>query len=236
MPDIRDKRRTIFVSFSGIDGAGKSTQIEALTSRLMRDGLCVRVVRFWDDVARLKGLRESAGHKIFKGDKGVGSPAAPINRRDKNVQSPLMTGVRLGLYVLDAISLRFAARRALDSGVDLIIFDRYAYDELANLNLRNPLIRIFVRSIMILVPKPHVSYLLDADPVQARARKPEYPLEFMDRNREAYLTLAKLIGGITVIAPGPVREVEALVIVQVARKLSCDVEERSPRKLVIQRQ
>jgi len=35
----REKSRAIFVSFSGIDGAGKSTQIEALTARLRRDGL-----------------------------------------------------------------------------------------------------------------------------------------------------------------------------------------------------
>src|SRR5260370_42405111 len=96
--------RAVFVSFSGIDGAGKTTQIVALSSRLTQEGLRVKIIRFWDDVARLTRVRETSGHAIFKGDKGVGSPNAPINRRDKNVQSPFMTPVRLFLYCVDAVS------------------------------------------------------------------------------------------------------------------------------------
>ena len=228
-------RRTIFVSFSGIDGAGKSTQIGSLATRVTRDGLCVKVVRFWDDVARLKGIRESSGHRIFKGDKGVGSPEAPINRRDKNVQSAWMTCVRMFLYLVDAVSLRYTVRKVVASGYDLVIFDRYAYDELANLNLQNPMIRVYVRILMIMVPRPHVSYLLDADPAQARARKPEYPLDFVRSNRDAYLRLAKLVGGITVLSPKPVDEVEAEVIAHVSGQLSCEVTEHPHGSLVMER-
>src|SRR5580700_8410198 len=132
MVGVGKNSRTNFVSFSGIDGAGKSTQIEALCARLRQDGLRVQVVRFWDEIARLKGIRETTGHKVFKGDKGVGSPEAPINRRDKNVQSWPMTCVRLFIYFVDAVSTRFAAGKAFRSGADLVIFDRYTYDELAN--------------------------------------------------------------------------------------------------------
>ena len=85
MRSIRKISRTNLVSFSGIDGSGKSTQIEALRARLEKDGLRVLLITFWDDIARLTGLREATGHRIFKGDKGVGSPSAPINRRDKKV-------------------------------------------------------------------------------------------------------------------------------------------------------
>ena len=223
MPVGRESRRTIFVSFSGIDGAGKSTQIESLVSRLKQDGLIVQVVRFWDDIARLKNVRETSGHKIFKGDRGVGSPSKPINRRDKNVRSVWMTGVRLFLYFVDAVSLRFVARRVLRSGSDLVIFDRYTYDELANLNLRNPIIRAYARMLMMLVPRPHISYLLDADPAEARARKPEYPLEFLRSNRAAYLMLAHLVGGFTIIDPKPVHEVEADVVGHAVGKMSYDI-------------
>lgn len=229
MREPRTSSRTILVSFSGIDGAGKSTQIEALLSHLAQDGLCVKLVRFWDDVARLKGVRETSGHKIFKGDKGIGSPSAPINRRDKNVQSGLMTCMRLFLYFVDAVSLRLIVKNALRSGADVIIFDRYTFDELANLNLRNPIVRAYIRLLMTFVPRPHISFLLDADPKQARARKPEYPLEFLYTNRQSYLALARLVRGITVIDPMPVQDVEREVIGHAVRKLSYDAIEEPHR-------
>jgi thymidylate kinase len=205
-------RQPIFVSFSGMDGAGKSTQIQSLRTRLMEAGLRVSLITFWDDIAQLTHLREVSGHTLFKGDKGIGSPDAPINRRDKNVRSAPMTLVRYFLYLLDAISLRSVVKKALRSDADFIIFDRYAYDELANLNLHNPIARAYVRLVMILVPRPHVSYLLDADPVQARARKPEYPIEFLHFCRASYMTLNGLVGGMTVIPPMPVQDVEREVL------------------------
>lgn len=212
MQAVPQDRQKQWVSFSGIDGAGKSTQIEALRAAAEQAGMRVHIIRFWDDVARLTNLRESSGHKIFKGDKGIGSPANPINRRDKNVRSWPMACVRLFLYTVDAISTRLAVRAALRSGADFVIFDRYMYDELANLNLHNPLMRAFIRVVMKLVPRPGVSFILDADPVQARARKPEYPLEFIYVNRQAYLDMSRLIGGMTVIPPGPISEVKREVL------------------------
>ncbi len=210
------------VSFSGIDGAGKSTQIETLRSRVQEAGLRVMLITFWDDVARLTRVREVSGHTLFGGDKGVGSPDAPIVRRDKNVRSRLMTGVRLGLYFLDAVWLRIVIRKALRTPADLVICDRYIYDELANLELRTPAARIYVRLIMKLVPRPHVSYLLDADPAQAFARKPEYPLEFLYSSRASYLALSDLVGGMTVIAPMPAREVAGQVLKHALPLLSLD--------------
>lgn len=199
---------TKLVSFSGIDGAGKSTQINALCATLRQAGMKVSVVTFWDDIAQLTSLREHTGHKIFKGDKGVGSPDAPINRRDKNVRSRPMSCLRLFLYFVDGLSVRRIVKKALASDDDVVIFDRYIYDELANLTLANPLMRYYVRLMMKIVPRPHISYLLDADPVKARSRKPEYPLEFLYMSRQSYIDLSRLVGGVTIIPPMPVEDVK----------------------------
>lgn len=214
------QNRPRLVSFSGIDGAGKSTQINGLRAQVEALGLKVAMIPFWDNVACLTGLRESTGHALFKGEKGVGSPEAPVNRRDKNVQSLPMTAFRFFLYFIDALSLRRIAQKAERSHADVVIFDRYAYDELANLNLRSQLVRAYVRFILKIVPRPHIGFLLDADPEQARARKPEYPLDFLHTCRASYLELARMEGYVKVIPPMPVEEVAREVIKNALERLS----------------
>lgn len=199
------------ISFSGIDGAGKSTQINALKARCEEMGLRVRIVSYWEQVAHLKYIRAAACHVIFRGDQGVGSPSTPIHRKDKNIRSLPLTIVRLFLYLVDGIATRRAAKRAFNSKSDVVVFDRYIYDELANLELSRRLIRLYVRMILRFVPRPHISYILDADPLQARTRKPEYPLEFLISHRESYLELSRLIGEMTIVPGRAVDEVGGIV-------------------------
>jgi hypothetical protein len=199
------------VSFSGIDGAGKSTQIDRLRSDLEQRGIRVCILRFWDDIAAMTQLRDEAGRRVFKGEKGIGTPEAPVNRRDKNVRGWPITCLRLVIYFLDALSLRRAYRRAIQSGADFIIFDRYIYDELANLDLDRRTMSAYARIILRLVPEPGVSFFLDADPERARARKPEYPVEFLWFNRNAYLNLA-CMHDLAIIPPGAIETVHVEVL------------------------
>jgi thymidylate kinase len=189
------------ISFSGIDGAGKSTQIDALQKHLRELGFRSTLYTFWDNVVVFPRLRERMSLKAFKGDKGVGSPDKPISRRDKNVTSWYMTAFRLFLYLLDAYSLRVAISGSYDAGADFIIFDRYIYDELANLPLDHKPILLYVRLLLNIIPKPDLAYVVDADPEAAHLRKPEYTLEFVRKNRDSYLQLSRVVRGVTVLAP-----------------------------------
>lgn len=223
MTDVNPRnRRARFVSFSGIDGAGKSTQIEALRERLREAGFQVSMLAFWDDVSMLTGLREFSGHKLFKGEKGVGAPDKPVNRRDKNVRTWYMTAVRFFLYFLDSLSLCAMVAKQRRSGADVIIFDRYLHDELANLNLQSGISRAYARFLLTITPHPDIAYLLDADPEQARKRKPEYPVEFLYQNRAAYLLLSTMGGRMTVIPPSPVAEASQRVLGALLEKFSPD--------------
>ena len=210
--------RPILVSFSGIDGCGKSSQIEMLSNLLSQTGLFVDVLAFWDDVAVLKRWREFTSHTVFGSEKGIGSPDRPVNRRDKNVQSWYMTPVRWLLYSLDALSLCNAVAKTETTGADIVIFDRYLYDELANLPLDRPLTRAFVRLLLSLVPQPDIAYWLNAEPAQARERKPEYPLDFLYKSRAAYASLSKM-GGMTIVAPGPIHHVATSVMQAFLQKI-----------------
>ncbi|MGA9390839.1 MAG: thymidylate kinase [Candidatus Sulfotelmatobacter sp.] len=207
------------LSFSGIDGAGKSTQISELETSLRNSGLRTRLLTFWDDVVILSRSREFMSYKAFKGDRGIGSPQKPLQRRDKNVTAWPVTLLRYGLYFADALHLCLKVLEARKSDADVVIFDRYIYDELANLPLNRKCTIWFVRLVLQFVPRPDIAYLIDADPVAAQARKPEYPLEFVRRNREAYLALARLSGVITIVGPDSIAAMKTRIWNQTTQKL-----------------
>jgi thymidylate kinase len=187
----------LLITFSGIDGSGKSANIATLTSWLTGAGLRVRTATLWDNVVVLPRLREKLTRKLFRGETGVGAPE-PVQRRDKNLHPRYATLGRYILFLLDAIHLRWLAKQMLSAEADVIIFDRYLYDQLAILPIQQRTVRIYARLLCKLVLRPDIAYLLDADPEAAFIRKLEYPLEFLKQYRRSYLLVREFVEGITV--------------------------------------
>ena len=239
----------LLITFSGLDGSGKSTQIESLRAALQGAGIETRLLTFWDDVVVGVKYREGFVHRVYKSERGIGSPGKPVNRRDKNVRRWYLTVARHFLYLLDAVHLshvvsrqRAAARKpsAPDAGearkpvasagenvaentpssAKVIILDRYIYDELANLRLSNALSRSFVRMVHNFVPRPDIAFLLDADPAAAHARKPEYPVEFMKQCRRAYFDLAAELGTMTIIPALGIKDAGIAVLKAAEQRLA----------------
>jgi thymidylate kinase len=207
----RARHKPVLISFSGLDGAGKTTQIENLHTVLASVGLRSSVRAFWDDAVVLARYREGFVHRVYRSERGVGAPGRPVARRDKNVRRWYLTALRHLLYLLDAINLRRVVARARKSGADAIIFDRYTYDELANLPLKYRASRQFARLLAWIAPSPDVAFFLDADPETAVARKPEYPLEFMRQCRASYHQLAELLRTPIMIPPLPLPQAKLAV-------------------------
>lgn len=186
--------KSILITFSGIDGAGKSTQIEKLRNYLAEAGIPVKQLAFWDNVVLFRGARTGFSRNVLQSDGAVGTPERPAQRNDKNTQTlPLLLGRSL-LHLLDVLSLRRVVKQARAQTNGIIIFDRYIYDQLAALPMHNRLARSYARLLLMIAPTPDLSYLLDAVPEVARARKPEYPLDFMHKYRNSYLELRKMAG------------------------------------------
>ena len=210
-PTSSSRRQPLLISFSGLDGSGKSTQIEHLRAVLTKSGYASDVLTFWDNVVVLSRYREEFVHTVYKSEIGVGEPGRPVQRRDKNVRTWYLTLARHVLYFLDAVNLWRVLAGARGSGAGVIIIDRYIYDEWANLPLHRAISRLYVRALHAILPRPEIAYFLDAVPEAAHARKPEYPVEFLEENRASYYRLAKLLGTMTVIPPSELEQAQQAV-------------------------
>jgi thymidylate kinase len=200
-----------------MDGSGKSTQIQQLTSVLQSAGLSVQQRAFWDHVVAFPRWRAGFSHKFLKSEGGIGAPDKPVRRNDKNNRAWYLTLGRYGLYLLDAINLRKNVHSARLSQADVVIFDRFIYDQLATLPLESSLTRAYTRFVLKFAPKADIAFILDADPVIARQRKPEYPLDFLHIYRASYLKLREM-AGLTLIAPDTQDRVHHNIMTALMRK------------------
>lgn len=208
----------ILLSFSGMDGSGKSTQIEQLCSDLSNAGLTVKRMEFWNNVVAFSSLRADFSKRVLQSDGEVGTPDKPANRNDKNARKWYLIAGRHVLYLFDAIKLRRVIAKIQRHNADVIIFDRYIYDQLATLPIERWLTRTYANLILKFVPKPTIAYLIDAVPEVARARKPEYPLDFMHRYRRTYLLLSQL-AGLTVIPPQDIEGAHRAILQELEPRL-----------------
>ena len=216
----------VLITFSGIDGAGKSTQIEKLRDYLNRQEIPVHILTFWDNVAAFSSLRSNFSRKVLQSDGQVGSPERPANRNDKNTRAwPLLAG-RAVLHLLDVFRLRKIVRQSRQTDENcVIIFDRYIYDQLAALPLDHWLARAYAKLVLCFTPRPDVCYLLDASPEEARARKPEYPLEFMKKYRSSYFALRQL-APLGLISSADPDSVHVVILSRLSQLLNQDIHTR----------
>jgi thymidylate kinase len=202
------------VTFSGIDGAGKTTQINNLSADLSQRGFRVAHVVFWDDVAVLSQVRAGVSLAVFRKSSSAANTVSL--RHDKNVRTWYLMLVRAGFYLLDALRLRWIVSKLSRRGHDFIIFDRYLYDEVVQLPRRQWLARAYIRLLLRLAPEPEFPFILDASPDEAFARKPEYPLDFMRSYRQAFLGLRAFVPHLTVVEPSTVENVQQLIVQRIA--------------------
>jgi len=212
---VKPTDATQIVTFSGIDGAGKTTQIEFTSSQLESRGYRIARAAFWDDVAVFPRLRTGVTARVIPTAADASQPVSL--RNDKNVRAWYLTLIRASFYLLDTLRLRLVVRNLRATGVDFIIFDRYVYDLLVQVQPLNWWARLYTRGLLAVAPTPRVAFILDVSPDEAFRRKPEYPLDFMHEYRRAFLGLRDFVPQLTVIPPGTVEDVQRRIVESLRR-------------------
>ncbi|HEY3974143.1 MAG TPA: hypothetical protein VGM18_14140 [Candidatus Sulfotelmatobacter sp.] len=209
--------RPFLISFSGIDGAGKTTQIEELESCLQKAGLRVVRLSFWDNVAVWSNLRAGVGGRAVERQKTQANGNLFVPRNNKHVRKWYLTATRSGFYVLDVVRLRRLLRSEAVRKSDVVIFDRYVYDQIANFDSQSFVARSYGKMLLKQAPVPDLAFVIDASPETAFARKPEYPLEFVRQNRRNFLRLQEIAPELIVISEGGPEEVRGEIYFHILR-------------------
>lgn len=190
-------RRGAVIAISGLDGSGKSTQVERLVETLTKLGY--PTVAVWTSLVAHPSLSKAAapvrallGHRQHP--EGVeelwppagedDDPATQLRERHRWLQMAWVTFVA----TMNAWWQLRAVRPQLLRG-RIVVCDRYMLDSLVHMRYRygsQRRYRLQLAIIRMIAPKPLRSYLLEVSPETARARNREYTLAQIDLRARLY--------------------------------------------------
>lgn len=189
----------MLITFSGLDGAGKSTLIARLRRALQAEGRRVTVLTMYDDVgfyAFLRAVRDRTAGGLRR-LRGQAPPALVSNDPDRlgvpqARRGPLMSllfwivrhpRTKRVVYCFDLLLVvTRLARERTPGGV--LIMDRYFYDSLADVADDDGW--RYIHGFLRALPVPDVPVFVDVAPEAAFQRKGEYSIEYLRRRQDAY--------------------------------------------------
>jgi thymidylate kinase len=189
------------IALSGLDGAGKSTQAQALRTALAKLGYDAVIV--WTPLGsnlRLRRLADVAKRILARfrigpyghGGRDPGQRLLSLSAADApppslGRRSAVAAWSTLGAAVT-AASLRRSARGTRLRG-RIVIYDRYVLDTIVDLRFsyaRETSLRFQEMLVRLFAPSPRCAFLLDLPAEVAHARKPDWRLDQTRLRAELY--------------------------------------------------
>jgi thymidylate kinase len=164
------------ITISGLDGSGKSTQIEFLKKYL-----------------KSKNKRFFYFHAI---EFGIANRIMSLRAKKSNTNSQsviranwLEIILRRIFLMIDLCRFKHFLNKLDKQGFDYLLSDRYFYDSLVNIKYLS-LLTFDVRNTFLTsnVRKPNLAIYLQTDPkmIMSRERKPDQGMEYLKKKKELY--------------------------------------------------
>ena len=213
---IRRHQRSMLITFSGIDGSGKTSYAVALCKTFE---ICEIKTRYiWARVGstRISQLASKVYKKLFKRYKCDLKSKSPISqyndfiRRENIFKKKWVSTLWHTMNILDlCVFYNFKVRKALFSG-KVVICDRYIPDIIADMyaHTANEKPNLMLKLLSILLPTPHISILLRIHPEIALERlKVKDSIEYLNREDELYKHVSEMLDMEVIDAEGEFQDI-----------------------------
>ncbi len=174
------------ISFSGIDGCGKTTQVDLLVSFLRERGIDLQLIH-------LLSKKQTTFSK-FHESRGIKQIIYKIRSlKDNPLGIFLKVSLRLANVLLD--SWITTALNKFRYRNKVLVYDRYFYDVVVILAFSYPKLSDFIMRFISFIPKPKKIMIFDIDPEVAVMRKQGHSLDEAKRYCNLYKDLFKKVEG-----------------------------------------